>query len=327
MIYIKENNNVIPQNIRLSFMHQYHFADKHFVLQTSTSYMYTNYYKHHSFTLSPELFYFTNSGWRFSINPSYSLYSSKYTFNNVDLPDYLGQAEFDFQRYYHDNFLVSVGVRKEFGIPIPGTFEEYTDMTYKAFYDLNGNKTQDENEPGIENVVIHVGNWDVITKANGQAMMKNTDPGTYEYKVLPLTDLKGWFPLISDSLKIFESGDVNIPFVRGVKVYGKVYIDRENALHENDDGFDLSGIKISAVDGYTFHTLTGTDGSFEFYLPFGEYTITLDENVLNGRYYIVKNNYELDLSGEVDNMYITFNIIEKKRKIRMKKFTPKTEGE
>jgi hypothetical protein len=325
MIYIKEHNNVMPQNLRLSFMHQYHFANKHFVLQTSTSYMYTNYYNHHSFTLSPELFYFTNSGWRFSINPAYSLYSSKYTFNNVDLPDYLGQAEFNFKRYYHDNFLVSLGVRKEFGIPIPGTFEEYTDMTYKAFYDLNGNKTQDENEPGIENVVIHVGNWDVLTKEDGQAMMKNTDPGTYEYKVLPLTDLKGWFPLISDSLKIFESGDVNIPFVRGVKVYGKVYIDKENALHENDNGFDLSGIKISAVNGYTFHTLTGTDGSFEFYLPFGNYTVTLDENILNGRYYIVKNNYELDLSGEVDNMYITFHIIEKKRKIRMKKFSPKTE--
>ncbi|NOX45504.1 MAG: hypothetical protein GXO89_00820, partial [Chlorobi bacterium] len=80
-------------------------------------------------------------------------------------------------------------------------------------------------------------------------------------------------------------------------------------------------------NGYTFHTLTGTDGSFEFYLPFGDYTVTLDENILNGRYYIVKNNYELDLSGEVDNMYITYHIIEKKRKIRMKKFTPKPEGQ
>ena len=67
-------------------------------------------------------------------------------------------------------------------------------------------------------------------------------------------------------------------------------------------------------------TLTGSDGTFEFYLPFGEYVITLDENILNGRYYILKNNYKINLTGEVENMYITFNIYEKKRKVRVKKF-------
>jgi len=46
----------------------------------------------------------------------------------------------------------------------------------------------------------------------------------------------------------------------------------------------------------------------------------LDENVLNGRYYIIKNNYVIDLSKDVENMYITFHIVEKKRKIRIKSF-------
>jgi hypothetical protein len=74
--------------------------------------------------------------------------------------------------------------------------------------------------------------------------------------------------------------------------------------------------------------LTGTDGSFEFYLPFGEYTISLDETILNGRYFILKNNYKVDLKGEVDNMFITFHILEKKRKVRVKKFNGNgTQGE
>jgi len=91
---------------------------------------------------------------------------------------------------------------------------------------------------------------------------------------------------------------------------------------------DISGIKISATNGHTFSTLTSSDGSFEFYLPFGEYIISLNENILNGRYYIMKNNYKVNLEGEIENMYITFNIYEKKRKIRVKKFdNTETNGE
>ncbi|MEZ5147031.1 MAG: hypothetical protein R2759_08120 [Bacteroidales bacterium] len=55
-------------------------------------------------------------------------------------------------------------------------------------------------------------------------------------------------------------------------------------------------------------------------MPFGEYTITIDEKVLNGRFYLLKNNYKLDLDKGVENMYITFQVVERKRTIRLKKF-------
>ena len=41
--------------------------------------------------------------------------------------------------------------------------------------------------------------------------------------------------------------------------------------------------KISAIDGYTFSTHTGSNSSFELYLPFGEYTLSLDETILNNK--------------------------------------------
>jgi hypothetical protein len=320
MVRVKNQYNIVPQNVRASFIHQYLFRDRHLVLQSMLSYMYTNIYNHHSVNVSPELFYFTNSGWRFSVNPTYTFYSSKIKVNYNEIPSYLSPEDADFRRYTNDNFVIAVGIRKDFGIPIPATYNKYANAGFTAFYDLNGNNKQDDDEPGIENVVIQAGSWSVITKEDGKASIKNAEPGSYEFKVLSLVDLKGWFPLVQDSLKIFKDEEVNIPFVKGVKVYGAVFVDQDEVTAQSVKKLDISGIKITASNGYTFNTLTGADGSFEFYLPFGDYTITLDEKILNGRFYIVKNNYTLDLTGAVDNMYITFHIVEKRRTLRIKKF-------
>ena len=321
MVLMKETTHILPQNLRISVMHQYLFPGKHLVLQTTGSYMYTNVYNHHSFSLSPELYYFTNSGWRFSINPSYTLYTSKFKITNIDLPSYAINNEFEFQRHTNDNFLVSIGIRKDFGIPIPTTYKFYSDIEFVAFYDLNGNKVQDENEPGIENVVIKTGNWDVITNSFGNATLLNAEPGKFSFDVLPLIDLKGWFPLVNDSLMVFNDEKIHIPFVKGVKIFGSVFLEKENIGAPETKPFDLSGIKIIAVNGIDYQTLTGPDGAFEFYLPFGDYVVSLDESILNGRYYLLKNNFELNLDEEIENMYITFHILEKKRKIRVKKFS------
>ncbi|MCF8367932.1 MAG: hypothetical protein K9G76_02730 [Bacteroidales bacterium] len=330
MVQLKRQTNVIPQTIRFSFIHMHLFKNRHVALQSRASYMYTNVYNHHSVNVSPEIFYFTNSGWRFSLNPTFTFYSSRLRVNTYEVPAYVTEADYEFKRYTNDNFLIAFGVKKDFGIPIPTTFTDFNNVTFAAFYDLNGNKIQDDNEPGIENVVIKVGSWNVITRSDGSASFENADPGHFSFSAFPLEDLKGWFPLIDDTLTIFKDEQVYIPFVKGVKIMGNVFIEQENTNLTEDKMLDKSGIKISAVNGHSFHTLTGADGAFEFYLPFGEYTVTLDETVLNGRYYIVKNNYVLDLSKDVENMYITFHIIEKKRKIRIKSFngsTGNTDGE
>jgi hypothetical protein len=319
MVHIVTDKGIMPQSFRASVVHQLMFKNRHIVLETSVSYMYTNIYNHHSFNLSPELYYFTKSGWRFSVNPTYTYYSSKYTTDYTDLPDYVVDKGYEFQRYSHDNIVISAGIKKDFGIPLPTTFGDYSNMEFVTFYDVNGNKKQDNEEPGIENVLIRTGDWNLITTTSGNAILKNANNGKYPFSVMSLEDLQGWFPLNTDSLVVFGDEKVWIPFVKGVKIYGSVFIDLDE-INPAEKKTDISGIKITAVNGETFSTLTGSDGTFEFYLPFGDYTITLDETILNGRYFILKNNYKIDLTGEVDNMYITFHILEKKRKVRVKKF-------
>ncbi len=228
------------------------FGNRHLVLQSMFSYMYTNIYNHHSINLSPELFYFTSSGWRFSLNPTYTLYSSKFTTSYANLPDYIANQDFEFERYTQDHFTFAIGVKKDFGIPIPSTFDKFSNVGFNAFYDVNGNKVQDENEPGLENIHIRVGNWSIITNLSGKASLKNADHGKYEFVVNSLEDLKGWFPIANDSLPVFIDEEINLPFVKGIKIYGSVFINEEKISSLEEKKTDVSGIKISAIDGQDF---------------------------------------------------------------------------
>jgi hypothetical protein len=135
--------------------------------------------------------------------------------------------------------------------------------------------------------------------------------------------MEGWFANLPDSISILNTGKLYIPFVRGVKVYGDVILDRQKiAIADKDKIFDLSRIKIVAsnTDGKVFTTLTDIDGHFEFFLPNGDYTLTMDESILGTKYKISRNNIPLTLEATQDALYMSFYIVEKRRKVKVKSF-------
>lgn len=86
---------------------------------------------------------------------------------------------------------------------------------------------------------------------------------------------------------------------------------------------DLSRIKISAVkDDKVYNTLTNNQGKFEFYLPFGQYTITMDEGILGDRFRVSRNNIPVLLKNNQDGIYVSFYVVEKRRRVIFKDFTP-----
>ena len=136
--------------------------------------------------------------------------------------------------------------------------------------------------------------------------------------------MSGWFPNVQDSIVMDQDGITHIPFVRGVKVYGDVIVDRQKIAVTDDKPLDLSRIKITAVKGdKVYNTLTNSDGRFEFYLPFGEYTITMDEGILGERFRVTRNNLRVRLRNNQDGAYVSFYIVEKRRKVIFKDFTKK----
>ena len=152
--------------------------------------------------------------------------------------------------------------------------------------------------------------------------MKNLKFDTYKLEVLSLEELNGWFPNVKDSIPINTDGITYIPFVRGIKVYGDVIIDRQKIAVSDEKPLDLSRIKISATnDGKVYNALTNSKGQFEFYLPFGQYTITMDEGILGDRFMITRNNLSVKLRNNQDAAYLSFYIVEKRRKVIFKDFT------
>jgi len=308
--------NKTQQTFASSIQHEYLFSNTHFVLQTGLNYYYNNIFNQSSASIYPEFYYFTNTGWRFKVNMNYNIISGNvYNFNNQQLNTDNPTT------YVNQNVYIGFGLRKEFGIPVPFVKKKNHDIDFMAFYDLNGNGKKDKNEMPVENIVISVDNEEVITNEDGEAHMRNYPSGIWPILARSLEANETWFANISDSVIINKTRTVMVPFVRGVKIKGKVSIDRESIRSDASSPFDLSRIKVTANADKSFSTLTDFDGNFEFYLPYGKYVITMDENILGEKYKVAKNNYEIEANRSVDGMFISYLIVEKKRKINKKSFS------
>ena len=287
-------------------------------MQNSVAFNYQNQSRASRLNYFPELFYFTNSGWRFSVNAnlSYGFRRSRAGFTSLGTPTTVNEETASST----GNVRVGASIRKEFGIPIPFTKKKNYTKTFVAFYDQNGNSIKDKDEPSLENVVIQVGLDELITNKDGIAQLIYASGGTYAYKAFSLENLKGWFPNIDDSLSIVSEGKEFVPFVKGVKLFGKIVVDREKLRVDADKPMDLTNIKITASGNENAYALTDFEGNFEFYLPNGSYTVSIDEAILGSKYKLAKNNILVYLTQGVEGVFITFYIVERKRKITRKKF-------
>lgn len=312
--------NMTPQSVRFAFQNQYQFKNRNFVFENSVIYNYANTLNSHSISLFPQLFYFSNTGWRFSVNVNYTFNSNNYgsVYSSLNNPSFSDETDPNSTA----NMLFGFTVRKQFNIPIPFVKTNAVNVRFVAFYDVNGNGVREKDEPTIPDVVVTMDKRNqVITDLAGFAFAKSVKIGFHKLDVEALELTKGWFVNLQDSVEVRSEGDLFIPFTRGVKIYGDVTVDRQDiALVDKDKAMDLSNIKITASNGQVFTTLTDVSGKFEFYVPNGSYVITLDEKVLGSKFTISKNNIPIDLRSSKSNVYVSFFIVEKKRNVNIKSF-------
>lgn len=314
------NSKKNPQSIALSTRYQYQFKNPSFVYQQLASYSYSS-FNGNQFNITPELMYFSLSGWRFRLFAEINFSKDKQN----SLPDnyyFMNQAETQIKEpQWNNNLYIGMGIKKEFGIPIPFVKPTHVSVQFSAFYDVNGNGKREGNEPPIENVVVRLNGWEVITNEKGICSLKNIPLGIYPYTAFSIIDLKGWFPNIQDSLILNKKTlEVNIPFVRGIKITGRVFVQRDPNSPTADFKLDVSRIKIIAANHKTYTAITDKTGYYELYLPAGKYTLSLDESILGNRFQLMQNNFELDINEKFDNLFMPFYIVEKARKLKVIRF-------
>jgi len=318
------NDFITPQSLRISAQNQYLFPNRKLIVESNAVYSFNNVFNNHTLGIYPTLYFFNKTGWRFGMSANYTFTTSDYSSVYDPIDNQSGDQFNGLSQTTNTSFNLNFSLKKDFGIPIPFVDKTAATAKFIAFLDVNGNGTLDNDETTLENVVIIVNKKEVLTNFNGEAVIKNVLKGEYDLNAFSLEDLNGWFPNTNKTIFI-ENDDIKyIPFVRGVKVYGDVVLDRQKIAVADDNPVDLSRIKISATIGdKIYSSLTNNSGRFEFYLPFGDYVITMDEAILNERLQITRNNIPLKLKNGQDGVYVSFYIIEKRRKVIFTDFTKK----
>ena len=312
------SSGLTPSLLRVTGNYQYMFKNRSLVLNNSLNYSYRNQSRNSVFNYIPEIFYFTNTGWRFSLNAnlSYAYGKSRSQISALGTETTVLEERVS----SNSNLRLGASIRKEFGIPIPFAKQRNFTKTFIAFYDLNGNSIKDKDEPSLENVIVKVANHELITNKEGVARLIYANGGTFAYTIYSLDELNGWFPNVEDSLTIVSQGNEFVPFVKGIKLYGSIVVDRERLSIDAEKALDLTNVKLTATGDDNHHTLTDFKGNFEFYLPNGSYTISINEAILGNQFKLAKNDISVYLSQGIEGVFITFYIIEKKRKVSRKVF-------
>lgn len=318
------NDFITPQSIRISAQNQYLFPNKKLVVESNVIYSYNNVFSNHTLGVYPTIYFFNNSGWRFGMSTNYTFTTRDFSSVYDPLDNQAGDQFNVANQVSSSNFNLNFNLKKDFGIPIPFVDRTAANAKFVAFLDVNGNGIRDNDETTLQNVVVKIAKKEVLTDIKGEAIMLNLLKDEYDFDAFSLEKLNGWFPNINQTVIIQNDDVVYVPFVRGVKVYGDVVLDRQKIAVAEETPLDLSRIKISATVGEkVYGALTNSQGRFEFYLPFGDYIITMDEAILNNRLQITRNNIPLKLKSTQDGVYVSFYIIEKRRKVIFTDFTKK----
>jgi hypothetical protein len=172
------------------------------------------------------------------------------------------------------NLFFGFNIKKDFLIPLPKKFRnnKFCDAKFIVFLDVNGNKIMDANEVPVENIVLRMNDYEVITNEQGAASFINISFAKYKLQVLPLVDMGSWFPNVGDSLEVCGPEPIYLPFSKGVQVYGLVELDREEFAGQIFDKLDVSRFRIYLIDstGKTFSSITDNKGNFSFYVPYAK---------------------------------------------------------
>ena len=325
-------DRINPQSDYLNGTYDYWMKSDKIIISTTGNLLYETYFEKFTFRLRPEAFYYSKNGLRFS------LYASFFSTSQGANPMYDEQSGREpFEKVTTEELNIGFGVRKQFGIPIPG--KKYTSLHAIIFKDLNGNGIQDKNEEGVENILVNIraqspvaspddsinvkldNGEEFISSEKGEVVYENIPPGAYIIKCVSLVSNGEWFDAGEQEFYVNSKKPVYIPMTRGVRIKGSILVERDK-YSVTETSMDLSRIRITAIDssGKTYSVLTDQKGEFVINLPTGQYVISVNKSILGDNFVFIQNKLNLDLSKNYQNFSITFNVIERKRKMEIKKF-------
>lgn len=327
------HDKINPQSVYLIGSYDYWMMNNKILLSTTGNMVYETYFKKVNLRLRPELFYYSGNGIRFSFYASFFTSSQG---ANPMVDELSGKGAFE--KISNTEMNMGFGIRKQFGIPVPG--KKFVTMRVIVYKDANGNHKQDANEEGVENMLINVrakslfnedsvsyktdNGEDMISNEKGEIIYENIPAGIYAIKCTALTQNGEWFDSDNHERKVDSKQTIYIALTKGVRVTGSILLERDKYTNV-ESNIDLSRIRVTAVDssGKSYSVLTDYKGGFVINLPASQYILSINDAALGSGFMFIQNKMNIDLSKNFENFSITFNAAERKRKMEIKKFDGK----
>jgi hypothetical protein len=335
MMYLE--NEINPQKLYANIYYDWWFLHNKMKLNINLNYYFTTINSRHQLNTRPELFYYANSGFRFSFYARYILYGEGEHIRELPAGPGGQPREEVVEASVINQFEIGAGVKFNVNIPIGVTGN--CKVKVVAFRDMNGNGKKDLNEQGIGDMLIHFSKkdatgqeyyanpnspngqqevFDLVTDKKGEVEYLNVPRGEYVITARPLSSMGGWFDGKTFYRNIDHDKTVYIPLSKGARISGGILFER--ARFGSDKMPELSGIRVTAMnddDGRTFTTLTDERGNFALYVPNGNYRIIINEAAVGNRFEFLQNNIPVNINKEFEDYNVSFYLIEKQRNMRL----------
>lgn len=185
------------------------------------------------------------------------------------------------------------------------------------YKDINDNGVYDKEDSLAENAYVTINNMIFITGSDGLVKYKKLPEGYYRINVAPL---KGWFGQEKLIPTLDKDTRIEIPLQRTGVVKGSISYLFTRYSYETSKNKD--GVFISATNsrGARFTTMTNMDGQFIFYLPAGEYNISLKKEGMPEEIESLNDYAGITVSPQ-QVVQADFALKVKERKVETKKFS------
>lgn len=271
---------------------------------------------------SPQLTFYSKNDFQFTLT------GELFRINQGEspLPSVNALGDGVFNTYTQSNFLLRFGIKKTFNVKRPGSKSH--DLEVVVFKDLNGNNRRDVGEEFVKDALITVKDMALMTNEEGVVIFKNLTQGEYKVKSDVLSNVEGWFKGDGQSVILDNDRTVFIPLKRGVQVKGNIILQQAQYSALGAGGMNLSGIRVNMTDnnGNSYTALSGQGGEFNLYVPFGLYTIQVNEQAVDEQFQFAQSSYTLNVNNVNVNYQVTFYLIEKSRRVNIKKFDNKDDN-
>tara|TARA_R110001599_G_scaffold174679_4_gene366667 strand:- start:19141 stop:22023 length:2883 start_codon:yes stop_codon:yes gene_type:complete len=268
---------------------------------------------------SPQLTFYSKNDFQFTLT------GELFRINQGEspLPSVNALGDGVFNTYTQSNFLLRFGIKKTFNIKRPGSKSH--DLEVVVFKDLNGNNRRDVGEEFVRDALVTVKDMALMTNEDGVVIFKDLTQGEYKVKSDVLSNMEGWFKGDGQTVLLDNDRTVFIPLKRGVQVKGNIILQQAQYSALGAGGMNLSGIRVNMTDnfGNSYTALSGQGGEFNLYVPFGLYTIKVNEQAVDEQFQFAQSSYTLNVNNVNVNYQVTFYLIEKSRKVNIKKFDNK----